>query len=1096
MDLQRIMFSLRFGITLTLFGLLVGCGDEPDSPTPDQTPTQTPLVEESPQVTSAPTPTAAPTPTPTPSPTPQTDADEDGYFASDDCDDAHAGRYPGAPVACDGTDNNCDGAIELAAPWYSDADGDGFGDPATAVSTCAPGPNLVTSTGDCQDQDPSIYPGAVDTPGDGTDQDCGGTDAAEPCVGLGVHCLPTIQAGLDASVTGTTVFVGPGTYTEANLNFYGKAVSLVGTHGALETTVHAGGVTSPTFLFQTHEDERTLLKGFRITGSHASGIRIEGASPSLEALLIEGNSAELGGGLFLSQSSATLTDCRIQSNSATSQFQGGGGGIYLDHSSPLLDNTKVAYNEALSGDGGGLYLLVSHPEIKRSQVLENRAQRGGGMYLESSNPLLSSLEVNANDADEGGGIYLLASSPQLLQSVLIDNRALFSGGGLYLSGSSTSPTVQNTIFAWNVNYQIFNASAQDPATPQFLSCLLHSPYGYYHNFTGFPGEDTLNGDPGFLDFSADGHANDLLLPKSSALLIDKGAESVMDLDGSRSDLGLYGGPDADVQTLQDRDSDELFDVWEQQNALNPASPTDAQFDGDQDGLTNIEELIAATDPRLTDTDHDDHSDGDELRASTSPLDFYQQPRVTTPIEARVPGDFPSVQAAIDAVVSRGVIDLAEGTFVGDLTVVQREVLLRGDGRDRTILASAGGRTLRVQDALLDMSDLTLRDGVASPGANLAVNMAAVTASQINFHNGRAVADKAVGGGAWVLASSLEVEQLAFYNNYAEGTTEATGGGLVLERSSLTGRGLILEANAALLPSGTAAYGGGLVAGNSTLDLEGLMARGNYSSAQGGGVFLRNSETVLSQVRLIGNHAEGSSTAGGGLYALNSPLSLTYVWAEANDALGNSTGIGGALYIRGNTADLAHVLLFQNAAKSGGGLAVVGATCSLAQGVMLDNLADYGGGLFVTGTSLVSLEQSILAENLVSNVYSSDPTLAQVVAIRTDFYNPEGVENTGIPALEAANLQLEPTFVYPEGAERPPDLHLSITSALIDQGIEGQLDVDGTRADLGLYAGEGGDGWDLDGDGLPAWFWPGTYEDAPDGFSPDAYDRDDLDETVR
>lgn len=40
------------------------------------------------------------------------DADQDGYPASEECDDDNAGVYPGAVEVCNGIDDNCDGAID------------------------------------------------------------------------------------------------------------------------------------------------------------------------------------------------------------------------------------------------------------------------------------------------------------------------------------------------------------------------------------------------------------------------------------------------------------------------------------------------------------------------------------------------------------------------------------------------------------------------------------------------------------------------------------------------------------------------------------------------------------------------------------------------------------------------------------------------------------------------------------------------------------------------------------------------------------------------------------------------------------------------
>ncbi len=120
------------------------------------------------------------------------DADGDGYGDSDqavtacgapegatevggDCDDTNADVYPGAPEGCDGLDNDCDGAVdeEGTSTFYTDADGDGHGDPATAVETCAPADNQVATGDDCDDTDPDVYPGNSEVC-DGKDNNCDG----------------------------------------------------------------------------------------------------------------------------------------------------------------------------------------------------------------------------------------------------------------------------------------------------------------------------------------------------------------------------------------------------------------------------------------------------------------------------------------------------------------------------------------------------------------------------------------------------------------------------------------------------------------------------------------------------------------------------------------------------------------------------------------------------------------------------------------------------------------------------------------------------------------------------------------------------------
>lgn len=103
------------------------------------------------------------------------DVDGDGYPASVDCDDEDGDVFPDAQESCNGVDDDCDNQIdepiaEGATQYYLDEDEDGFGTSrkdldgdgeteSTTVVTCEQPFRYVPVAGDCDDDDPKVYPG-------------------------------------------------------------------------------------------------------------------------------------------------------------------------------------------------------------------------------------------------------------------------------------------------------------------------------------------------------------------------------------------------------------------------------------------------------------------------------------------------------------------------------------------------------------------------------------------------------------------------------------------------------------------------------------------------------------------------------------------------------------------------------------------------------------------------------------------------------------------------------------------------------------------------------------------------------------------------
>lgn len=343
---------------------------------------------------------------------------------------------------------------------------------------------------------------------------------------------PTIQDAINVAVDGDVVIVRPGTYKEL-VSFLGKGILLTSEHGP-DYTVIDGRSNDSVVSFKSGEGPDAVLSGFTITNGYSawgggiacqdgSSPTIEGniitanyaivggaiecnrsSSPTIQDNLISLNRSEYGGGIYCRHSSsATICDNTISDNSATLS----GGGIWaMDYCDNKILGNRILYNTAGDLDGGGIFNDHSWPLIEGNMIVGNVArERGGGLFTENS-AVLNYNVIVGNSADEGGGIWSHLSTT-VASCVVASNHADSYGGGIHTHRTET--IVNSTIVGNTCNSRgggiyvkdkpiLINSIVRDNSTTQIYA--YGTPDVSYCNIEGgWTGTGNIDADPLFAD---------------------------------------------------------------------------------------------------------------------------------------------------------------------------------------------------------------------------------------------------------------------------------------------------------------------------------------------------------------------------------------------------------------------------------------------------------------------------------------------------------------------------------------------------------------------------------------------------------------------
>ena len=434
---------------------------------------------------------------------------DEGWVADDsDCDDTDPGVNPGAEESCNGVDDDCDGETDegaIGSDWYPDGDGDGYGIGSVTATACNQPSGTAAVDGDCNDDDPSVNPGATevcneidddcdseidegttadtwyrDTDGDGygtslsmvscgqpsgfvaetgdcdDDDDTINPGASEICNGLDDDCdTVTDGAGMVALVKsdGSSVDLSSTFAAGTASGAANYAISSSGTLYLCEGSYHAELSIEAASVAIVGLDGSELVS---LTGDGSGAIistTTGCANLSVQGLTISDGASTVGGclyggyhGIALSLYDVVMTGCAASD---------AGGGLFQYGGTLAADAIDIASCDGGSY-GGGIYLQGLSGEISSAALEANNASYGGGLAAVGCDLVIEDTEVSDNTATgAGGGLALNSSTVELNASLVWANAASSTtsgaeavGGGAVLDERSELGCTGSTAFSF------------------------------------------------------------------------------------------------------------------------------------------------------------------------------------------------------------------------------------------------------------------------------------------------------------------------------------------------------------------------------------------------------------------------------------------------------------------------------------------------------------------------------------------------------------------------------------------------------------------------------------------------------------------------
>lgn len=278
------------------------------------------------------------------------------------------------------------------------------------------------------------------------------------------------------------------------------------------------------------------------TANHASyrggGAKISHGAIRMTGDTWVGNSAWQAGALVLVESDSVLTGEHFEGNRAS---EAGAIQMIAGWAPTILMDSVFVANAATSADGG--HLFVNKPgqsvEIVRTTFQDGFAdERGGAIYALDTALTLTNVIVHRNAAETaGGGLYLDDVTGSIEHAVIGWNDAP-SGAAVAVENGATPLEIRNAFVGFNTG-----AAAIRVGSGAVPAVTWSDLWANAADVSGMPGVVGVDGNVAMGPrFRAPQRGNFRLRPTSP--LVDAGDPAVSDRDGSRADIGAFGGPEA------------------------------------------------------------------------------------------------------------------------------------------------------------------------------------------------------------------------------------------------------------------------------------------------------------------------------------------------------------------------------------------------------------------------------------------------------------------------------------------------------------------------------------------------------------------------